>query len=159
MIFLQIKWKTLIYSLALPLVVGGLAGFLTKDSMSAFGQLNQPPLSPPGWLFPLVWAILYLLMGLAFYMVTVSDENDEQVNNAKKIYYLQLAVNFFWSIIFFNMERYLFAFLWLILLWILIIVTLTRFYRIQPLAGYLMIPYLLWVTFAGYLNFGVFLLN
>ncbi|MBQ2764728.1 MAG: tryptophan-rich sensory protein [Firmicutes bacterium] len=156
---MQIKWKTLIYSLALPLAAGGLAGFLTKESMGAFGQLNQPPLSPPGWLFPVVWTILYLLMGLAFYMVTVSDENDEQVNNAKKIYYLQLAVNFFWSIIFFNMEQYLFAFLWLILLWILIIVTLIRFYRIQPLAGYLMIPYLLWVTFAGYLNFGVFLLN
>ena len=156
---MQIKWKTLIYSLALPLAVGGLAGFFTKDSMSAFGQLNQPPLSPPGWLFPVVWAILYLLMGLAFYMVTVSDENDEQVNNAKKSYYLQLAVNFFWPIIFFNMERYLFAFLWLILLWILIIVTLIRFYRVQSFAGYLLIPYLLWVTFAGYLNFGVFLLN
>jgi len=158
-IFLQIKWKTLIYSLALPLAVGGLAGFLTKDSMSAFGQLNQPPLSPPGWLFPVVWTILYLLMGLAFYMVTVSDGDEKQINTAKKVYYLQLAVNFFWPIIFFNMERYLFAFLWLILLWILIIITLIRFYRIQPLAGYLMIPYLLWVTFAGYLNFGVFLLN
>lgn len=156
---MQIKWKTLIFSLGLPLAVGGLAAFLTKDAMSSFGQLNQPPLSPPGWLFPVVWTILYLLMGLAFYIVTVSNGDEEQVNAAKKVYYLQLAVNFFWSLIFFNMEQYFFAFLWLILLWVLILITLIRFYRIQPLAGYLLIPYLLWVTFAGYLNFGIFLLN
>ena len=156
---MRIKWKTLICSLALPLVVGSLAAFVTSDAMQTFGNLNQPPLSPPGWLFPVVWTILYLLMGLAFYMVTVSDVEDEQFNDAKKVYYGQLAVNFLWSLIFFNLEQYFFAFIWLLVLWVLIFITMIRFYRIRPLAGYLLVPYLLWVTFAGYLNIGVFLLN
>ena len=156
---LRIRWKTLVFSLGLPLAVGGLAAFVTSDAMVAFGKLNQPPLSPPGWLFPVVWTVLYLLMGLAFYMITVSNVEEESVNPAKKVYYGQLAVNFLWSLIFFNLEQYFFAFLWLLFLWVLIFMTLIRFYRIQPLAGYLLVPYLLWVTFAGYLNFGIFLLN
>ena len=156
---MQIKWKTLIWSLALPLAVGGLASFVTSDAMAAFGELQQPPLSPPGWLFPVVWTILYLLMGLAFYMVTVSGAEEDKVNAAQKIYYGQLAANFLWSLIFFNLEQYFIAFLWLLFLWVLILITLFRFYRIRPLAGYLLIPYILWVTFAGYLNFGIFLLN
>lgn len=156
---MQIKWKTLIFSLALPLAVGGLAGFVTSDAMASFGELNQPPLSPPGWLFPVVWIILYLLMGLAFYIVTVSDADVEQLDAAKRIYYGQLGVNFLWSLIFFNLEQYFFAFVWLLFLWVLILITLIRFWRIRTIAGYLLIPYLLWVTFAAYLNFGIFLLN
>ena len=156
---LQIKWKTLIYSLALPLAVGGLASFVTADAMRAFGELQQPPLAPPGWLFPVVWTILYLLMGLGFYIVTVSGDDDVTINGAQKIYYGQLAANFLWSLIFFNLEQYFVAFLWLLFLWVLILITLIRFYRIRPIAGYLLIPYLLWVTFAGYLNLGVYLLN
>ena len=153
------KWKTLIFSLAFPLAVGGLAAFVTTDAMAGFSDLNQPPFSPPGWLFPVVWTVLYLLMGLAFYMVTMSDTENEQVNAAKKVYYGQLAVNFLWSLIFFNLEQYFFAFLWLLFLWVLIFITLIRFNRIRPLAGYFLVPYLLWVSFAGYLNFGIFLLN
>ena len=127
--------------------------------MEAFGQINKPPLSPPGWLFPVVWTILYLLMGLASWFVLTSGKPKEQVSSAIRVYVLQLIVNFFWSLIFFGLGQYLFAFFWLLLLWMLIIVTMVRFYRIRQLAGELLLPYFLWVTFAGYLNFAIWLLN
>ena len=153
------KWKSLIVCLAIPLAVGGLSAWLSGSGMSAFSQLNQPPLSPPGWLFPVVWTILYLLMGYASWLVLTSDKPREQVRCALKVYGLQLAVNFFWSIFFFSFQKYLFSFFWLLFLWILIIVTMVRFYRTRRFAGELLVPYFLWVTFAGYLNFAVYLLN
>ena len=127
--------------------------------MRAFNELNKPPLSPPGWLFPVVWTLLYVLMGIASYLVLVSGEDEAKVTSALKTYGLQLAFNFFWSIIFFNLESYLFAFIWLVALWILILLTMIKFFRIREAAGYLLLPYLAWVTFAGYLNLGIYLLN
>lgn len=156
---MKIRVKPLIISLAIPLAVGGLSALLTRNSMEAFQNLNQPPLSPPGWLFPVVWTVLYLLMGLASYLVYVNGRNRRMVQNALFVYGVQLFFNFLWSIIFFNQERYLFAFFWLLALWVLILITLILFYRIHKPAGLLLIPYLLWVTFAGYLNLGVALLN
>ncbi len=155
---MKIKWKRLILSLAIPLLVGGVSGFLTMGSMETFENLNKPPLSPPGWVFPVVWTILFLLMGLASYFVSLSPKDTEK-KKALFVYALQLAVNFFWSIIFFNMERYLLSFIWLLLLWVLIIVTFFDFRKISRLAGYLLIPYFLWVTFAAYLNLFIYLLN
>lgn len=155
---MKIDWKKLAICVAIPLLVGGLAALLTRDSMEAFGALNQPPLSPPGWLFPVVWTILYILMGVASYLV-VTARRSRMINPALTAYGAQLFFNFFWSIIFFNWQQYLFAFIWLLVLWVLILVTLSRFYRIDKRAGYLLIPYLLWVTFAGYLNLGIYLLN
>ncbi len=156
---MQINKKTLIISIAIPLLVGALSGFISSGSMAQFGQLNKPPLAPPGFLFPIVWTILYTLMGIASYLVYTSDKNQTEIREALTVYALQLAVNFFWSIIFFNLEWYLFAFFWLVLLWVLILYTILLFYRISKPAAYLMIPYLLWVTFAGYLNLGIYLLN
>ncbi len=156
---MKIRWKPLLIAVAIPLAVGGLAALLTMNSMETFGRLNQPPLSPPAWLFPVVWTILYALMGVASYLVYVSHGPRRAVNAALTLYGIQLAVNFFWSLIFFSAGAYLAAFLWLLLLWGLILATLVRFYRLSPLAGYLLIPYLLWVSFAGYLNFGIYLLN
>lgn len=156
---MQSKIKTFIICVAIPLLVGTLAGFLTKDSMETFALLNQPPLSPPGILFPIVWTILYTLMGIASYFVVTSDAPKEEIKNALFIYGLQLAINFFWSIFFFNLEWYLFSFFWLLLLWAFILNTIILFYRISKPAAYLMIPYLIWVTFAGYLNLGIYLLN
>lgn len=124
-----------------------------------FEQLNKPPLSPPGFLFPIVWTILYTLMGIASYLIFSANANREDINNALTVYALQLAVNFFWSIFFFNLRWYLFSFFWLILLWVLILDTIILFFRISKPAAYLLIPYLIWVTFAGYLNLGIFLLN
>ncbi|MBQ4153226.1 MAG: tryptophan-rich sensory protein [Oscillospiraceae bacterium] len=153
------RLKPLLLNLLFPLAVGGLSALISGGGMETFQSLNQPPLSPPGWLFPIVWTILFLLMGIASYLVSTSDAPRGQARFAKKIYAAQLIVNFFWPILFFNLQQYLLAFFWLILLWVLILKTLLSFYKISKPAGYLLLPYLLWVTFAGYLNLGVFLLN
>ena len=156
---MKIDKKRLIICLAIPLVVGGAAGLLTMNSMEAFEALNQPPLSPPGWLFPVVWTVLYVLMGIASYLVSVSDAPHKEKARALWTYGIQLAFNFLWPIAFFNLKWYLFAFLWLVILWILILITALRFGRIRKPAGYLLVPYLLWVAFAGYLNLAIYLLN
>ena len=155
----MIRLKPLLLNLLFPLAVGGLSALISGGGMETFQSLNQPPLSPPGWLFPIVWTILFLLMGIASYLVSTSDAPRGQARFVKKIYAAQLIVNFFWPILFFNLQQYLLAFFWLILLWVLILKTLLSFYKISKPAGYLLLPYLLWVTFAGYLNLGVFLLN
>ena len=151
--------KRLLLCLAVPLMVGAAAGLLTQNSMETFEALKQPPLSPPGGLFPVVWTALYLLMGISSYLVCVSDAAREEKSRALWAYGVQLAFNFLWPIFFFNLAWYLFAFAWLVVLWILILITALRFRRIRSLAGRLLIPYLLWVAFAGYLNLGIYLLN
>ena len=156
---MKINWKILIVSTLIPLAVGWLSALFTSDSMQGFDMIIKPPLSPPGWLFPVVWTILYTLMGIASYLVYTSNSPKDKVATALTFYGIQLVVNFFWSLIFFNLEAYLFAFFWLVLLWVLIVVTTVLFWRINRNAGILLIPYLLWVTFAGYLNYAIYLLN
>ena len=156
---MKIKWKELIISLVIPLAVGAVSGFLNKDSMKDFENLNQPPLSPPGWLFPVVWTVLYILMGIASYLVYTSYATKLQKKNALTVYGVQLFFNFVWSFLFFKFSLYTFSFVWILILWALIILTAVLFYRISKPAAYLMIPYLLWVTFAAYLNLGVAILN
>ena len=153
------KRYTLLTCIAIPLAVGILAALLSGGGMEKFAMLKQPPLSPPGWLFPVVWTILYILMGIASFLVYEAGPNRPAVSQALFVYGLQLAVNFLWPIFFFRFGWYLFSFFWLVLLWLLIFVTIVRFYGISKPAAYLMIPYLVWVTFAGYLNFGIYLLN
>ena len=153
------KRKSLIIAVAIPLAVGILSALLTRENMVMFEVLRKPPLSPPGWLFPVVWTILYVLMGLASWLVYTGEGNRLEKEKALQPYGAQLIVNFFWSIIFFNWGMYLLAFVWLLLLWVLIVITAVRFYRLRPAAGYLMVPYILWVTFAGYLNYGIWKLN
>lgn len=153
---LHIQWKKLLICLAVPLGVGGFSALLTRNNMDLFQTISKPPLSPPGWLFPVVWTVLYILMGVASYLVLISGKPNQ---TALTIYGVQLFFNFFWSIFFFNMQLYLFAFIWLVILWLLIFATSILFHQISRVAGYLMLPYLLWVTFAGYLNFSIYLLN
>ena len=150
--------KTLLLALAIPLAVGGLSALLSGGA-GDYRMLNQPPLSPPGWVFPVVWTILYLLMGEASYRIYTSGADAVAIRSALKAYILQLALNLIWSPVFFGLQMYLLAFFILLALWVAIFVTLRRFSDIDETAGNLLIPYLLWVTFAGYLNFGVFLLN
>ena len=150
------NWKTLVICIAIPLIVGGLSALLTKNGMETFKYANKPPLTPPDWLFPVVWSLLFILIGIASYLVFTSQQSSQ---TALTVYGLQLVFNFFWSIFFFNCHWYLFSFFWLVALWFLIILTIKQFRQSSRLAGYLMIPYLLWVSFAGYLNFGVYLLN
>lgn len=156
MIFLIIYWKKLLASLAVPLAIGGLSALLTKDSMETFDSLNKPALSPPGWLFPVVWTVLFVLMGIACYIVVTAGGGNRA---ALTLYGVQLLFNLLWSLIFFRAGAYLAAFIWLILLWLLILATTVFFYCISKPAGILMLPYLLWVTFAGYLNLSIYLLN
>lgn len=153
---MKYQWKKLIICLVIPLAVGSLSAFLTRNSMETFGSINKPILAPPAWLFPVVWTILYILMGIASYLVLTSGKENR---TALIVYSIQLVFNFLWSIIFFNLGLYLFAFIWLVLLWLLILETAVLFYQISKPAGYLMLPYLLWVTFAGYLNYFIYLLN
>jgi len=156
---LKLNRRLLLVCIAIPLTVGAISALLSRESMKTFAALNKPPLSPPGWLFPVVWTLLFVLMGLASYFVLMSGQPQQTINRALLLYGIQLGVNFFWSIFFFNLSLYLFSFIWLVLLWLLILATTLSFYRISPTAGFLMLPYLLWVTFAGYLNFGIYLLN
>lgn len=153
---MKIQWKSLITCLVIPLAVGGLSALFTRNGMEAFEVINKPTLTPPNWVFPIAWTILYILMGMASYLVLIAQKPN---CTALTVYGIQLAFNFLWSIIFFNLKMYLFAFIWLVLLWLLILATAVLFYPISKPAGYLILPYLLWVTFAGYLNYSVYLLN
>jgi len=151
--------KLLIKSIALPLLVGVVSGLLSQNAMKDFEVLNQPPLSPPGWLFPVVWTVLYILMGISAYLVKTSDAAPELIADAITLYNYQLIVNFLWPIFFFNFGWYLFSLVWLILLWILVVAMIKLFDKISKTAAYLNLPYLIWLTFAAYLNFGVWWLN
>ena len=153
------KLKPYIISVIIALAVGGLSALLTKNNMNIFEKINMPPLSPPSVVFPIVWAVLYILMGISSAIIYKNGTDREEVQSALKVYALQLAVNFFWSLIFFNMQAYLFAFVWLVLLWVLVIVMIVKFKKISPAAAWLQIPYLLWITFAGYLSLMIYLLN
>ena len=139
----------------IPVILGGLVGLITSSSMD-YNMINNPPLSPPGFIFPIVWTILYALMGISY---GILDNNNLVNSEVNKIYYGQLIVNLLWSIFFFVFKWYFFSFLWILLLIFLIIKMIIVFYNENKLAGLLQIPYLLWCIFAAYLNFGVFLLN
>ena len=155
------KWKTLVVSILIPLAVGAIAGLLTMGGMKAFAAINKPPLSPPAWLFPVAWSILYTLMGISSYLIYTSNEkeNTELKSRALTTYRYQLLVNFLWPVFFFNFQWYFFSFLWLVLLWILVAKMILEFGNISTVAAGLNIPYLLWLGFAAYLNLGIWLLN
>ena len=159
MIFLKHKYLRLAACVALPLILGALSALAVKGGMEEYAMLEQPPLSPPGWLFPVAWSLLYVLMGAASYLVLSSAAPLYERRRALKLYAVQLVVNVLWPPIFFGLELYLAALAWLVLLWVLVLVTALRFRRISRSAFCLMVPYLAWLTFAAYLNFGVWLLN
>ena len=156
---MKFDWKKLLLCLAIPLGVGGLAALLTGGGMQDYAQMRQPPFSPPGWLFPVVWTILYLLMGYASYRVVTADQDRVKIRRALYLYGAQLAVNFLWPLVFFGLQWYLAAFFVLLVLWILIFLCIYAFSDVDERAGDLLLPYILWVTFAAYLNVGVYLLN
>lgn len=156
------KNKVIIFTVAvaIPLFVGGVAAFLTKDNMDIYETVNTPPLSPPAFLFPVVWTLLYILMGVSSGLIWLKrEEEKERAENALLIYAASLVFNFIWSLIFFNFRMYLFSFVWLVALLILILLTVIKYKALSRVAAYLQIPYLLWVAFAGYLNFGIYILN
>ncbi len=154
-------WKNIkpyLISVLIALAVGTLAALLSKDSMSMYQEIVKPALAPPGWVFPVVWAILYTLMGISAANVYVKSSG-RILGTGLGFYFLSLIFNFSWTLIFFNLRAFLFAFVWLIILWILILLTIINYKKTSRWAAYLQISYLLWVTFAGYLNFMIYLLN
>lgn len=155
----NIRVKPLIVAIAIPLAVGGLSSLLTRGSMEAFGRLNQPPLTPPDWVFPVVWSILYVLMGIASYLVFMADASRRQKRDALLVYGATLILNFVWPLLFFRFGLFLAAFVWLLCMIAVVGLLYIRFRRIHKNAGYCILPYFLWSAFAGYLNFGVYWLN
>ncbi len=154
------KIKPYVISIALALAVGGLAAFITRNDMDLYSEIVLPPLAPPSILFPIVWSILYVLMGISAAMVYLrSDSSPTAVRDALSVYGINLVLNFMWSILFFKFRVFLFAFFWLLALLAVIIKMIMDFKKIKPIAGYLQIPYAVWVAFAGYLNFAIWWLN
>ena len=151
--------KLLVVCIAIPLFVGGVSALLTQNGMDIFANVNKPPLSPPAWLFPVVWTILYTLMGISSYLVLTSGGDEKAISRGIRLYGYQLAVNFLWPTFFFNLGWYGFSFLWLVLLWVLVFLMIWSFKDINKTAAYLNIPYLVWLTFAGYLNFSIWFMN
>jgi len=149
----------LISSIALPLVLGAIAGMFTSQSVPDwYSTLNRPSFNPPNWIFGPVWTILYILMGISFFVIWKQKPSKAR-NLAISVFFLQLLLNFAWSFIFFYFNMIGFALVEIILLWFSIIWMLVLFYTIKPLAAFINIPYLLWVSFAAVLNAGYYFLN
>ena len=153
------NWKTYAFWILLSEAVGGLSGWLTREGTKVYqSSVAQPPLSPPPLVFPIVWGILFALMGIGAARVYLAPPSGRRTR-ALAVFFLQLLFNFFWSIIFFNLQAFGFALLWLIALWGLILWMIFAFARVDQAAAVMQVPYLLWVTFAAYLNAGVWVLN
>lgn len=152
-------WKRYALWILLAEAVGALSGWLTRKGARSYAQtIVQPPLSPPGIVFPIVWGVLFALMGVSAARIDLSPVSAARTRGLR-LFGVQLAFNFFWSILFFNLQLFGLAFLWLAVLWGLILWMIRVFRQADRPAALLQIPYLLWVTFAGYLNAGVWLLN
>ncbi len=154
------KLKTYVISILIALGVGGLSAFLIRKNVYIYSLLRKPPLAPPSIVFPIVWTPLYILMGIGSARIFLQrDAYLDDVFDALLNYVLQLIFNFLWPIIFFNMHTFLFSFIWLVVLWTSILKMIFKFSKLDTTAAYLQIPYLLWVTYAEYLNFMIYLLN
>lgn len=152
--------KIYLFSIVFTLLVGGISGLLIRDGINAYdANIIKPPLTPPNLVFPIVWSILYLLMGIGIARILTIDGPQRLKTRTLLVYIAQLFFNFCWSLIFFNAQAFLFAFIWLIALWILILIMILLFAKQSKWAAWLQLPYLIWVSFAGYLNLGVWILN
>lgn len=153
------KWKTYAFWIFLSEAVGGLSGWLTRDGAEIYKRdVVKPPLSPPAIVFPIVWTALFALMGVGAARVFMAPPSLERTRGLR-LFLVQLAFNFLWSILFFNLQSFGAAFLWLTALWILILWMTLTYCKVDRPAAWLQVPYLLWVAFAGYLNLGVWMLN
>ena len=153
------NWKTYALWIVIAEAVGALAGFLTREGTKVYAAtVAKPPLSPPAIVFPIVWGVLYALMGVGAARVSLTQASALRARGLR-LFFLQLAFNFVWSILFFNLRSFGFAFVWLVILWALILLMTLTFGKVDRVAALLQIPYLVWAAFAGYLNAGVWLLN
>ena len=152
-------------AIAVPLGGGFIISLFTRDAMMKFADFNQPPLSPPAWLFPVAWTILYILMGIASYLIWKKgrDSNksaDKKLSrNTLIIYAVQLIFNFIWTPLFFILDQFWFAFVWLLAMWVMVLILMIKTRKISMSAFWMLLPYLIWCTFAAYLNCGIAILN
>ena len=152
----KIDFKKLFFYIGITLLIGYLPSFFVNVS-NAYNSIKKPPLSPPGILFPIVWTILFILMGISIYRIMMS--NNENRNDARLLYFIQLIINACWTPIFFGFRQFFLAFLWILMLILLVVIMLIMFFKIDKISAYLNIPYLIWLLFACYLNFGTYILN
>ncbi len=153
---MKINIRKLIISILIPVLLGGIVGLLTSPGDN-YKDLIQPSFAPPGFIFPIVWTILYTLMGISSYIIKESDSYYK--DEAMVIYYVQLIVNLLWSFIFFGFGWYFISFIWILFLIFLVIIMIRKFYSISKVSGFIQIPYLLWLIFASILNLSIFILN
>lgn len=153
------RWKTILIWVLVAEAIGFLAGMLSREGTEIYNAtVQQPPLSPPQWLFPVVWIILYALMGIGAGLVSLAPPSAER-SRGLNLMVAQLIVNFFWPLLFFNAQAYGLSLVWLLLLIVLVLWMILEFRKTVPLAAWLQVPYLLWLCFAAYLNAGVWILN
>ncbi len=156
----MVKIIKLIISLIICQLAGLIGSIFTSPSIGTwYATINKPSFTPPSWIFGPVWIFLFLLMGISLYLVWENGFKSRENKMALNLFMIQLILNTFWSIIFFGLHSPIFAFIEIILLWIVILFTMLRFYRISKTASYLLIPYIIWVTFAAFLNLSIVLIN
>jgi len=142
------------------LLAGFIGSLFTTPSIPTwYESLNKPSFNPPNWLFAPVWTTLYVLMGISAYMIWEKSSRYKSSNTALKIFFVQLVLNSIWSMLFFGLRNPLYGFIGIVLLWFAILFTMLKFYRISKKAAYLLVPYILWVSFASLLNFYILILN
>lgn len=157
---LKINIKKLAICILIPLIAGGLSTLLTGSDMKIYSSIERPPFSPPGIVFPIVWSVLYILMGISLYLISIDKfASAEEKTAAKSVFFVQLFLNFIWSPVFFKFKMFLLAFFIIILMAAAVILMIIKFCKISKPAAYLQIPYLIWLFVAGYLNLGVYILN
>ncbi len=154
----MIKIKPLIVNILIPLIFGGI-GSLLGNTTEGFNSINKPEITPPSIVFPIVWIILYIIMGISSYIIYSSSADSSQKKNAFIFYGIQLILNSLWTLLFFRLNLYLLSFFWILLIIVFVIITIIKFYKIKPVAAYLLIPYLLWLVFAAILNFNIYAIN
>lgn len=154
----KMKWMKIALIIS-PILIGICSSILTREMMLEYGSLNKPFLAPPKILFPIAWTILYILMGAAAALIYSKPEMSSYRSIGLTLHVVQLILNFFWSIIFFNMKMYKFAFVWLVILWLVVFSMMMNYKKISNTASFLNIPYIVWLTFAGYLNLAIAILN
>ena len=152
----MIKWKNLIISILIPVIIGFL-GSIFGNVMNGFDGINKPSFTPPAIVFPIAWTILYILMGISSYLIFESDSSEK--DSALLIYGIQLVINSLWTFFFFNLKWFLISFVLVLIILLLVIVMIIKFYKINKTAAYLQIPYVVWLIFAAILSYNVFLLN
>lgn len=151
------KIKLLIFNIALSLGGGALVSLLIPNMKEIYSSLNVPAFAPAGFIFPIVWSILYVLIGISGYLIMINPS--DQSSKVYSLYIRQLLINLLWPLFFFSMQAYLFSFIWILLLWFLVFILIFQTYPLDETAAYLFVPYLLWISFAAILNICIYYLN